>query len=85
MLPVRYLLMLPLSIRASFPNASLLAAIVPVIFSIGSRIVLKLLLGASLERLCAVGSSRLILTLSARYPALESSSSGAPGIALTCI
>ena len=51
----------------------------------GSRIVLKLLLGASLERLCAVGSSRLILTLSARYPALESSSSCAPGIALTCI
>ena len=39
-----------LSIRASFPNASLLAAIVPVIFSIGSRIVLKTLIRSKLRK-----------------------------------
>ena len=85
MLPVRYLLIPLLSIRAVLPTASLWDSIVLVSLPMGSSMVSKLLFGASFFRLSSVGSSILTLILSAKYPTMLISSSDAPGMVFTWI
>ena len=71
------------SIYADFPAAIRWEAIVLCTFPMGFRIFCMVLLGARERRAVSVGSSRLTLMRSARYPAAASSSSEAPGIVFT--